>query len=296
MRVPTSLSTVYAAVHGARLTLAAAGVASPGPDAEQLAAHVLRVDVAELHRRMILREPLDAAAWERYADLVEERARRVPLQHLTGRAHFRHLELEVGPGVFIPRPETESVAGWAIDAVCRLLASGVSAPVVVDLCTGSGAIALALKDELPEADVHAVEFDPHAHAWAARNVARLGLQIDLRLGDARAAFEDLAGDVDVVVSNPPYIPADMVPLDPEVRDHDPALALYGGGTDGLAMPLAVAARAAYLLRPGGVLVMEHADTQGQTLPAALARTGDWLDIEDRRDLTGRPRAVVAARR
>ncbi len=296
MRVPTSLSTVYAAVHGARLTLAAAGVASPGPDAEQLAAHVLRVDGAELHRRMILREPLDAAAWERYADLVEERARRVPLQHLTGRAHFRHLELEVGPGVFIPRPETESVAGWAIDAVCRLLASGVSAPVVVDLCTGSGAIALALKDELPEADVHAVEFDPHAHAWAARNVARLGLQIDLRLGDARAAFEDLAGDVDVVVSNPPYIPADMVPLDPEVRDHDPALALYGGGTDGLAMPLAVAARAAYLLRPGGVLVMEHADTQGQTLPAALARTGDWLDIEDRRDLTGRPRAVVAARR
>jgi release factor glutamine methyltransferase len=240
---------------------------------------------------MVMGEESDAAFMDRYAALVAERAARVPLQHLTGQAHFRHLTLSVGPGVFTPRPETEVVAGLAIDAARR---SG-PAPVVVDLCTGSGAIALAVADEVSGATVHAVELSVEAHAWAARNVEATGLPVELRLGDATAAYPELDGTVDVVVSNPPYIPVGMVPLDPEVRDHDPEVALFGGSGDGLAIPLAVARRAAGLLRAGGTLVMEHADSQGEALPAALRRTGEWLDVEDHQDLTGRPRATVATR-
>jgi release factor glutamine methyltransferase len=242
---------------------------------------------ADVRKAMVLGAPAPAA----YDSLVEERAARVPLQHLTGRAGFRHLELHVGPGVFVPRPETEFVAGLAMDAA---RAAG-EAPLVVDLCTGSGAIALAVKDEVPAAHVYAVELGEDAHAWAAQNASSTGLDIELVHGDATTAFPELDGTVDVVVSNPPYIPVGMVPIDPEVRDHDPELALYGGSDDGLAIPLAVGARAAGLLRPGGVLVMEHADTQGEALPAALARTGAWRDIEDHEDLTARPRATVAVR-
>jgi release factor glutamine methyltransferase len=166
---------------------------------------------------------------------------------------------------------------------------------VVDLCTGSGAIALAVKDEVPAAQVYAVELSELAHAWAQRNRDRTGLAVEVRLGDATTAFPELEGGVDVVVSNPPYIPVGAVPVDPEVREHDPEVALYGGSQDGLAIPLAVAARAAALLRPGGVLVMEHADTQGESLPAALRAAGPWRDVRDERDLTGRPRATVATR-
>ena len=161
-----------------------------------------------------------------------ERAARVPLQHLTGQAHFRRLTLAVGPGVFVPRPETEVTAGHAIDAASAL---GPDA-VVVDLCTGSGAIALAVKDELPGARVLAVELSDLAHGWAVANRDRLGLDVEVRLGDATTAFDDLEGAVDVVVSNPPYIPVGAVPVDPEVRDHDPEVALYGGSADGLADP------------------------------------------------------------
>jgi release factor glutamine methyltransferase len=227
-----------------------------------------------------------------FAELVAEREARVPLQHLTGVAHFRRLTLAVGPGVFVPRPETEVTAGLAIDAASAI---GPGA-LVVDLCTGSGAIALAVKDELPEARVLAVELSDLAHGWALANRDRLGLDVDVRLGDATTAFDDLEGEADVVVSNPPYIPVGAVPVDPEVRDHDPAVALYGGSLDGLAVPLAVAARAAVLLRAGGVLVMEHADSQGVTLPRALRATGEWVDVVDHTDLANRPRTTVAVRR
>jgi release factor glutamine methyltransferase len=274
----------------ASATFAEKGVASPEADALALAAFVLGSDVADVRRRMVMLDEADAGFLDRYAGLVEERAARVPLQHLTGRAGFRHLDLAVGPGVFVPRPETEFVAGLAIEAALAL-----DAPVVVDLCTGSGAIALAVADEVPTATVYAVELGEDAHAWAARNVADTGLAVDLRHGDATTAFPELEGTVDVVVANPPYIPVGMVPLDPEVRDHDPELALYGGSEDGLRIPLAVALRAAVLLRPGGLMVMEHADTQGRTLPAALLRTGLWADVADHDDLTGRPRATVAVR-
>lgn len=285
------MSDLRDAVREASRRLADAGVASPEHDAVALAAHALGVDASEVRRRMIVggSEP------EGYAGLVAERASRVPLQHLTGKAWFRGLELEVGPGVFVPRPETEVVAGWAIDAVRDCIEAGVESPVVVDLCTGSGAIALSVKAEVPVAEVHAVELSDLAVAWAERNRERLGLDVDLVQGDAITSFEDLFGDVDVVVSNPPYIPTTAEPIDPEVRDHDPHLALYGGSEDGLAIPRLVAAHASGLLRPGGVLVMEHADSQGESLPAALRATGSWSHVEDRRDLTDRPRATVAIR-
>jgi len=154
---------------------------------------------------------------------------------------------------------------------------------------------LAVKDEVPEVEVFGVELSDLAYAWAVRNRDDLGLDVDIRLGDATVAFPDLEADVDVVVSNPPYIPVGAVPNDPEVRDHDPEVALYGGSADGLRIPLEIAGRAAVLLRPGGLLVMEHADVQGDSLPAALGASGLWQDIEDHEDLNGRPRAVTAFR-
>ena len=269
------------------MTLAEAGVESAPVDALHLAAHLRGEDVSETRRLMVLG---GVEAPDGYADLVAERASRVPLQHLIGRAYFRGLELEVGPGVFVPRPETELL----VDLALRSLA-GRSDPVVVDLATGSGAIALAVKQECPGATVYAVELTDLAHAWAVRNRDRLGLDVTVDRGDARHAYPELVGSVDVVTCNPPYIPDDQVPVDPEVRDHDPVEALYGGSIDGLALPLAMAARAAELLRDGGTLVMEHAETQGAALPRALAGTGDWDRVIDHVDLLGRPRCVVATR-
>ncbi len=286
-RRPALREAVRAATH----TLSAAGIESAPVDALHLAAHVLGIDVAEARRLLVLGGPPLPDA---YAHLVEERARRVPLQHLTGVAHFRHLTLAVGPGVFVPRPETETLVSLALDV---LASDGMPpAPLVVDLATGSGAIALALKQEWPAARVHAVELDPLAHGWAVANRDRLGLDVEMCLGDAAAAYQQLCGTVDLVTCNPPYIPTDQVPVDPEVRDHDPDLALYGGSADGLAIPLRLAGRAAELLRPGGVLVLEHADVQGGPLLRALAATGQWLEATDHPDLTGRPRVVVARSR
>ncbi|GGL41979.1 peptide chain release factor N(5)-glutamine methyltransferase [Phycicoccus endophyticus] len=286
------MTTLDVVLARARRELAAAGVPSPEVDALELAGVVLGTDTGEVRRRQVLCAPLADADVARLEELLAQRARRVPLQHLTGRAHFRGLVLYVGPGVFVPRPETEVTAGLAIEAARAHRGSAV----VVDLGTGSGAIALAVAEEVPGARVHAVELSPQAHAWAERNVAEHGGGVELRLGDATTAFEDLEGVADVVVSNPPYIPDGAVPVDPEVREHDPELALYGRSADGLAVPLAVAARAAVLLAPGGTLVMEHADEQGASLPAALRRTGAWEDVADHADLAGRPRVTVATRR
>jgi release factor glutamine methyltransferase len=312
------VTSLREAVRDAVRVLADAGIDSAEYDAVALAAHVLRTSTAEVRKLMIMYAP----APEGLDDLVAERARRVPLQHLTGKAGFRRLELSVGPGVFVPRFETEFVAGLAIthllgkprDGAAELGANlgivhstvrrfGRLDPtpslglrvVVVDLCTGSGAIALAIKDEVPAAEVHAVELSDLAHAWAIHNRDDLGLDVDIRLGDATLAFPDLEAGVDVVVSNPPYIPVGAVPNDPEVRDHDPDVALYGGSSDGLRIPLEVAARASVLLRAGGFFVMEHADVQGDSLPTALRTSGRWQDIQDHADLNGRPRAVTAVR-
>jgi release factor glutamine methyltransferase len=240
--------------------------------------------------RLVLVDEVDPGRAAAYDELVTRRAAREPLQHLTGLAHFRHVELRVGPGVFVPRPETELLAGWAVEEAGRVLAAG-RPPVVVDLCTGSGAIARALVDEVPEAVVHAVELDEAAHRWAERNLAGTGT--DLRQGDMATAFDDLAGTVDVVTCNPPYIPLEAwESVAPEARDHDPHLALFSGN-DGLDALRVLAARAALLLRPGGVLGAEHADEQGDSAPAVFSATGRWTEVRDHRDLAGRARFLTA---
>lgn len=238
---------------------------------------------------MALRRDVPEGVAAALDDLLGERCRRVPVQHLTGRAPFRHLELQVGPGVFVPRPETEMLVDLALPAL-------PDGGVLVDLCTGSGALALAVKDERSDARVYAVELSELAAAWARRNRDDLGLEVEVEVGPAQSAFASLDGEVDVVLSNPPYVPQDMVPVDPEVREHDPQMALYGGSVDGLRIPMEVSARAARLLRPGGLLVMEHAEAQGESLPRRLERQGVWDRVEDHLDLTGRPRAVTAYRR
>jgi release factor glutamine methyltransferase len=285
-------------IRAAAARLDDAGVPSPEADAVALAAHALHVDTGEVRRLMVLggRELPEA-----YAVLVDERARRVPLQHLTGTAHFRRLTLAVGPGVFVPRPETEVLVDLALAELARLGSATAAPPLgearrVVDLCSGSGAIALSIKDEWPAAEVRGLEVSADAWAWATANRDRLGLDVDLGLGDATLpCWQDWAGTVDVVTVNPPYIPVGAVPVDPEVRDHDPAVALYGGSEDGLAIPLAVVAVAASLVRPGGLVLVEHADSQGESLPRRMAATGAWVEVTDHADLTGRPR-VTAARR
>jgi release factor glutamine methyltransferase len=269
-------------VASAAARLDASGVPSPEHDAAELLAHVLGTDRA----RLALVDDVPPSAQERYDGLVARRAQREPLQHLTGEAWFRHVRLEVGPGVFTPRPETELLAGWAVDEARKR-----TAPVVVDLCTGSGAIAKAVADEVPGARIHAVELDEPAYHWAERNLAGTG--VDLRQGDFGTAFDDLAGAVDVVVCNPPYVPLEAwESVAPEARDHDPHLALFSGA-DGLDAIRVLAVRAALLLRAGGVLGVEHADVQGESVPAVLTATGRWADVRDHRDLAGRPRFTTA---
>lgn len=277
--------------------LRAAGVDSPEHDARELLAHVLGTTRAELVAGDLASTELATVPPEqaaRFESLLARRAAREPLQHLTGVAYFRHVEVQVGPGVFVPRPETELLAGWAIEqarAVQDRSDGAGRAPIVVDLCTGSGAIALAVADEVPGARVYAVELDEGAHAWAARNVAGTG--IELRLGDMAEAFEDLLGTVDVVTCNPPYIPMEAWDsVATEARDHDPHLALFSGD-DGLHAMRVLERRAAVLLRPGGAVGAEHADVQGESAPQVFAATGRWAEVRDHRDLAGRPRFVTA---
>lgn len=262
--------------------LAGGGVPSPAHDAAELLAHVLDLPRGQL----VLVEEVDDAAAERFERLVARRADREPLQHLTGVAYFRRVALAVGPGVFVPRPETELLAGWAIEQIASL-----AEPIVVDLCTGSGAIARSIIDEVPHARVHAVELDEPAYGWAQRNLEGSG--VDLRLGSMADAFDDLAGTVDVVVCNPPYIPLEAwESVAQEARDHDPHAALFSGA-DGLDAMRVLERRAAVLLRPDGVVGAEHADAQAESAPAVFAAAGRWVDVRDHRDLVGRPRFLTA---
>jgi release factor glutamine methyltransferase len=284
------VTDVSVAVAAAAAELAAAGVPSPGYDAAELAAHLLGIRRSAL----AVAPPLTHAQRARYADLVGQRADRVPLQHLTGITGFRYLDLAVGPGVFVPRPETELLAGWAVDR-----ARERTDPVVVDLCSGSGAIALAVGYEAPAARVWAVELDRSALAWAERNVAARAAAGDRPVTLLRADAADpdllaeLAGAVDVITANPPYIP-DGASVDVEVAEHDPPAALWGG-PDGLRVVRAIERTAARLLRPGGHLGIEHADQQGGSVPAVLLRTGAWTGVEDHPDLNHRPRYTTAVR-
>ena len=284
--------------------LASAGVPSPDTDAMLLAAHFKGVP----RGRLLLHDRMDSTERTAYERLLTKRMARIPLQHLVGAAAFRNLELAVGSGVFIPRPETELVAQAGIDALRALPAGERRA---VDLCTGSGAVAFALATEAAPAHVTAVEIDDAAFVWTRRNadalleeVTAAGSQVDIVQADARTCAADggplasLRASVAVVTINPPYVPSGASVRDPEVRDHDPALAL-NGGDEGLEVIRGALDTAALLLQPGGLLVIEHSDEQGdeaeEGVPALLSADGRWRDVADHRDLARKPRFTTATR-
>ncbi len=254
-------------------------------EARTLLAHAAGVDPS----RLALLDSVDADVARAYAGLLERRAAGEPVQYLTGRAWFRTVEVAVAPGVFIPRPETEVMTGWAIDRLRSLPGD----PVVVELCAGSGAISAAIAAERPGCRQYAVELSPVAVRFAAENLSGTG--VELAEGDMATAFAELAGTVDLVVANPPYIPLqawEHVAID--VRTHEPDLALFSGD-DGLDALRVVARVAARLLRPGGVVCAEHAESQSDAVVALFAGAGDFTRVADHRDYNDRPRYVTAAR-
>jgi len=273
----------------ARLT--DAGVATPEVDADLLIGHVLDQSRGEVQAKAIAGADVRGDQLDELSQLLDRRVAREPLQHITGKAYFRSLELAVGPGVFIPRPETEQVAQYAIDA---LRAVPVEQPVAVDLGTGSGAIAFSLATEIPNSLVYAVEVSPEAYRWTEINRDLTGASNSvLVLGDLANALSELDGTVDVAISNPPYIPSDAIPRDLEVQLHDPKTALYGGA-DGLDVIRQVSQTGLRLLHRGGTLVLEHGELQGQAI-AELLHTDGWTAVATHRDLLGRDRATTALR-
>jgi release factor glutamine methyltransferase len=269
--------------------LAQAGVESPRNDAELIAAHLHGVARGQLH--LVADADFDPKFW----DDIARREAREPLQHITGQAYFRYLDLAVGPGVFVPRPETEVMTGWAVEQLGEM---DVAEPVVADLGTGSGAIALAIAQEVPRAQVHAVEADPLARRWAERNIARCAAaaphtvgRVTLHDADFATALAELDGSVDLVVSNPPYIPVGST-VDPEVIEYDPAAALWSGA-DGLGAIRAIEASARRLLRPGGLVAVEHGAQQGPSVYWIFAEENGWQQTRTNTDLSGRDRFVTA---
>lgn len=286
-RTPSLADALRRAVH--RLTQV--GVLDADVDAELLAAHVLGGGRGAVQAAAIRGDLLSDADAERFEGLVARRATREPLQHLTGSAPFRHLELRVGPGVFVPRPETEIVAQLAIDA---LAAAASPSPIAVDLGTGSGAIALALATEVPHSRVYAAENSVEAFVWTRENFDLVGADnAELAFIDLERAFPELDGTVSVVASNPPYVPDAAIPRDPEVRFFDPPAALYGG-EDGLDVVRTVSRVGLRLAHPGGVLVIEHGEWQGEAIRQLLAADG-WRAASTHPDLTMRDRATTAIR-
>jgi len=269
------------AILAATATLARAGIDSARTDAELLAAHLAGTD----RGRLALLDSPDPEFFDLFDQAVSERARRTPLQHITGTAPFGPVQLRVGPGVFTPRPETEALLEWA------LAQSLPHDAVILDLCTGSGALAIALASQRPQARVIAVDDDATALDYARRNAANTAVR--LVHGDVTDAglLPELRGGVDLVVANPPYIPVGTV-LEPEVARHDPDHALFGGA-DGMAVIEPLVVRAADWLKPGGLLAVEHDDTTSEATARIMIRAGVFGDITAHRDLTGRPRFVTA---
>ncbi|MFE7846514.1 peptide chain release factor N(5)-glutamine methyltransferase [Microbacterium sp. NPDC057407] len=288
---PARSSSLSDALRAAIARLADAGVPDPEVDAELLTAFVLGLGRGGVQAAAFRGDPIDAADAARLDDAVERRATREPLQHITGVAPFRHLELHVGPGVFVPRPETEIVAQLAIDA---LRAAASPSPIAVDLGTGSGAIALAMATEVPHARVYAAENSVDAFIWTKENFAHVAAD-NARLAfiDLEHAFPELDGTVSVVASNPPYVPDAAIPRDPEVRFFDPPAALYGG-EDGLDVVRVLSGVGLRLAHPGGTIVIEHGEWQGEAIRAILTADG-WRAAATHPDLTMRDRATTAIR-
>ncbi len=269
--------------------LAQAGVPSPQADATWLLCHVLGTDRSDLLTKITFDEEFSEQATSDLSQALARRAAREPLQHITGVAAFRSLELKVGPGVFIPRPETEQVVQYAIDYLKQLPVSGRA----IDLGTGSGAIAIAIAKEVPQTQVYAVELSESAYKFAEGNIKANQVSVELRLGAMQEVVSDLVGQLDVVISNPPYIPNSAIPIDPEVRDFDPELALYGG-EDGLDVIRDISGIGAALLRKGGLLVLEHADGQSEAIRELLLNDG-WFNVAAFQDAALRFRTITAIR-
>jgi release factor glutamine methyltransferase len=278
------------AILDAERILAGAGIDSARYEAEEIAAHVVGVE----RMKLPLVPLVDPQVVDGIGKLVHQRAKRIPLQQLLGWAPLGPVTVDVGPGVFIPRPETELLLDWGLRHL-----QGKSTPLVVDLCTGSAALALAVAHSRPDAVVHAVEMDRSALAWARRNADKQAAAGDtpirLHAADVTApgVLSELDGAVDLVLCNPPYVPMGTV-VPPEVADHDPAQAVFSGG-DGLDVIRPVVALAARLLAPGGGVAIEHDDTQGESVPALLASRRVLTDVQEHPDLVGRPRFATARR-
>jgi release factor glutamine methyltransferase len=281
------MSALRRAIDSAAATLAEAGIDSARWDAEELAAHLTGTE----RGRLALLEPPGDDFLGRYRDVVAARSRRVPLQHLTGTAAFGPQMLHVGPGVFIPRPETEALLAWVSEQ--RL----PGRPLIVDLCTGSGALAVALAHHRAKLGLQAriigIDDCEAALEYARRNAA--GTVVELMKADVTepGLLSELDGGVDVVVANPPYVP-DATAVEPEVAQHDPHHAVFGG-PDGMALIAPIVRLAGRWLRPGGIFAVEHDDTTSSQTVELVRRTGLFEEIRARRDLTGRPRFVTARR-
>ncbi|OZG62699.1 Release factor glutamine methyltransferase [Bifidobacterium lemurum] len=299
---PTNTSRPVAdTIRGAARTLDEAGIETAEHDAKLLLAEAYGREPRDVDKARLMGERWnDAAADRRFASFVARRAAREPLQHITGHAPFRYLDLKVGPGVFIPRPETETVVQAGLDWITQ---QGLYSPRVVDLCAGSGAIGLSVVTEVPGSQVWAVELSDRTAEWTRRNLADTAKQYpsiasnyQLEVADATDAttLAHLDGTIDLVITNPPYVPLSAVPEQPEVRDHDPHLALYGGSADGTLIPERIIERSWRLLREGGALVMEHDVSQGDQL-AGYARSVGFGESHTERDWTGRDRYLFAIR-
>lgn len=293
----TTVGSVGDVIRNAAARLRSAGIETPEHDAKLLLAEVAGVELRDIDKAMLMGSELDYDAG-RFGAMLERRAKREPLQYIVGHAPFRYLDLEVGPGVFIPRPETETVVQAGLDWLTR---HGMMTPLVVDLCAGSGAIGLSVVTEVPGSCVWAVELEPRTAEWTRRNLAEtakrypsIASNYQLEVADATsmATLAHLDGTVDMVITNPPYIPELDVPEQPEVRDWDPELALYGGSADGTLIPERIIERSFRLLKPGGALVMEHDVSQGDRL-VAYAKAAGFTEASTGRDWTGRDRYLYA---
>lgn len=285
-------------LRGAARLLADAHVPNPDPDSAALLAHAWGIDASDLARRRLFGDPVPGRVTEVFAELIDRRRQRVPLQHIIGVAPFRHLELQVGPGVFVPRPETELLVTEVLDELDRQ--QNAYEPFVIDLCSGSGAITLSLATEHPKLSIIGVEREAEALNWSRKNLVSVSLgasTAELISGDATTFADerrDLWGLADVVVTNPPYVPDEAVPRDAEVREHDPAAALYGGFT-GLEIPALIIGQAEKLLRPGGFFIMEHSEEQGRQACELIIKTASLRQAATYPDYTGRDRYTVAHR-
>ena len=286
-------------INQASSQLREAGVETPEHDAKLLLAEAAGVELRDVDRALLMGEELGTTGQLAvFRAMLDRRAKREPLQYITGHAPFRYLDLKAGPGVFIPRPETETVVQAGLDWLTK---NGMIHPCVVDLCAGSGAIGLSVVSEVPGSQVWAVELSPNTAEWTRRNLSEtakkypsIASNYHLEIADATsfATLAQLDGTVDIVITNPPYVPQTDIPEQPEVRDWDPELALYGGSMDGTLIPERIIERACRLLKPGGALVMEHDVTQGDRL-VAFARATGFAAASTGQDWTGRDRYLFA---